>query len=79
MNLRIHQNRYSILIFICVVCTFYAVNAQDTKPIIKPKPSTAPKPVVVKPQPKPITTQTENKSCEYNLTTSMQQQSSYIN
>ncbi len=61
MNLRIHQNRYSILIFICVVCTFYAVNAQDTKPIIKPKPSTAPKPVVVKPQPKPITTQTENK------------------
>ena len=61
MNLRIHQNRYSILIFISVVSTFYAVNAQDSKPIIKPKPTTAPKPVVVKPQPKPITTQTDNK------------------
>ena len=36
MNLRIHKNRYSILIFISVVSTFYAVNAQDSKPIIKP-------------------------------------------
>jgi uncharacterized protein (TIGR02145 family) len=61
MNLRIHQNKYSILIFIAILCTFSVVNAQDTKPIIKPKPTTAPKPVVVKPQPKPITTQTENK------------------
>ncbi len=61
MNLRIHQNRYSILIFIAILCTFSVVNAQDTKPIIKPKPTTAPKPVVVKPQPKPITTQTDNK------------------
>jgi uncharacterized protein (TIGR02145 family) len=61
MNLRIHKNRYSILIFISVVSTFYAVNAQDSKPIIKPKPTTAPKPVVVKPQPKSNTTQTENK------------------
>jgi hypothetical protein len=34
MNLRILQNKYSILIFICVVSTFYAVNAQDTKPKI---------------------------------------------
>ncbi|MBK7505879.1 MAG: hypothetical protein IPI52_12750 [Bacteroidetes bacterium] len=34
MKFRIHQNRYSILIFISVVCTFYSVNAQDTKPNI---------------------------------------------
>ena len=63
MKFRIHQNRYSILIFIAILCTFSVVNAQDTKPIVKPKPTTAPKPVVVKPQPKPpvVNTQTTTK------------------
>jgi uncharacterized protein (TIGR02145 family) len=52
-------SRY-LLILLGTVCSFYMVNAQDSKPIVKPKPTTAPKPVVVKPQTKP-TTQTDNK------------------
>jgi hypothetical protein len=59
MKFRIHQNRYSILIFIAILCTFSVVNAQDTKPIVKPKPTIAPKPVVVKPQPKPPVVETQ--------------------
>ncbi|MBK9634133.1 MAG: WG repeat-containing protein [Bacteroidetes bacterium] len=49
------MKRRLITFMLFLVCTMLVANAQDTKPIIKPKPTTTTKPAVVKAPPKPIT------------------------
>lgn len=64
MNFKTNKNKYSVLILLSIICTFYLINAQDSKPKVKPKttkPATTTKPPAVKSQPKTNTTQIEKK------------------